>query len=85
MGRKIVELKVNKGEKLKWDIFDHNFSMLKVWLQNCANEWQGGWEAKITLYNVYKMVAYLELTRKNIDDVLIEFMAKVINDDKDIK
>lgn len=76
------DLKVNKEEEFAWDVCDHNFKKMKQWLQNCANKWEGGWEAKITLYNVFRMVDFLEKLQNKIDDTIIDFFIGEKNDIK---
>lgn len=58
------------------NILDHNFKQLKIWLQNCANNWDGGWEAKTTLYNFYRLVIFLEKASEKMDEIIVEEFAK---------
>ena len=60
------------AKEINWKITDTNFVMMKKWLAKCATHWPGGWEAKLTLTQVVKMVDFLEKQRRVIDDTIIE-------------
>ena len=66
---------IKKGKTIPIDVLNHNFDKMKAWLWTCANHWEGGWTAKVSLFQVYKMVVYLQKLQDKIDDVIIKAFA----------
>lgn len=62
-------------DDLTWDLLDHRWDRLKIWVQNIANK--RGIESTLSIYQIIDMIKYLEKSDQVRDDTIVEELSKL--------
>lgn len=66
----------------KVNVMENGFKKMKIWLENCAASWEGGWDARIRIKDVMRMVESIEMEEKIISDAIVNVFEKDFKKDK---